>query len=144
ISIPPRSSRRPTSSTPRCAPCSPMPATSPATSSISGGACCQKPTPTSSPGSWRSFTTVAEAVLLMAYGTPAGPEDVEAYYTDIRRGRPPTPEQLGDLVRRYEAIGGISPLRERTEAQRAALLRVLDERAQGRFGVVLGCTHART
>ena len=33
----------------------------------------------------------------MAYGTPGHAEDVEAYYTDIRRGRPPTPEQLADL-----------------------------------------------
>ena len=45
-----------------------------------------------------------------------GPEEIEPYYTDIRRGRPPTPEQLADLVRRYEAIGGVSPLAERTEA----------------------------
>ena len=29
-------------------------------------------------------------VLVMAYGTPTGPDDVEAYYTHIRRGRPPT------------------------------------------------------
>ena len=78
----------------------------------------------------------------MAYGTPAGPNDVEAYYTDIRRGRPPTPEQLADLVRRYDAIGGVSPLRERTEAQRDALQRALDERAAGRFEVVLGFKHA--
>ena len=85
---------------------------------------------------------MGEAVLLMAYGTPAGPEDVEAYYTDIRRGRPPTPEQLADLVRRYEAIGGVSPLRERTEAQRDALQRALEERAPGRFEVVLGYKHA--
>ena len=85
---------------------------------------------------------MAEAVLLMAYGTPAGPEDVEAYYTDIRRGRPPAPEQLADLVRRYEAIGGVSPLRERTEAQRAALQRALDERAPERFDVLLGFKHA--
>jgi protoporphyrin/coproporphyrin ferrochelatase len=78
----------------------------------------------------------------MAYGTPAGPGDVETYYTDIRRGRPPTPEQLADLVRRYDAIGGVSPLRERTEAQRAALQRALDDRAPGRFEVVLGFKHA--
>ena len=26
-------------------------------------------------------------VLLMAYGTPYAPEEVEPYYTDIRRGR---------------------------------------------------------
>ena len=28
-------------------------------------------------------------VLLMAYGTPRAPEQIETYYTDIRRGRPP-------------------------------------------------------
>jgi ferrochelatase len=78
----------------------------------------------------------------MAYGTPARPEDVEAYYTDIRRGRPPTAEQLADLVRRYDAIGGISPLAERTEAQRAGLQAALDGRAPGRFEVVLGFKHA--
>jgi ferrochelatase len=83
----------------------------------------------------------AEHVLLMAYGTPAGPEDVEAYYTDIRRGRPPTPEQLADLVRRYDAIGGISPLADRTEAQRAGLHAALEARAPGRFDVVLGFKH---
>jgi ferrochelatase len=84
---------------------------------------------------------VTEAVLLMAYGTPARPDDVEAYYTDIRRGRPPTPEQLADLVRRYDAIGGISPLGARTEAQRVGLQAALDEKAPGRFEVVLGFKH---
>ena len=29
-------------------------------------------------------------VLVMAHGTPARPEDIEAFYTAIRRGRPPT------------------------------------------------------
>ncbi|HZQ27038.1 MAG TPA: ferrochelatase [Acidimicrobiales bacterium] len=60
-------------------------------------------------------------VLLMAYGTPASPDQIEAYYTHIRRGRPPTPEQLDDLRRRYAAIGGISPLRERTRSQVAGI-----------------------
>ena len=60
-------------------------------------------------------------VLVMAYGTPSSPEDIEPYYTHIRRGRAPEPHQLADLVARYEAIGGISPLAARTEAQRAAI-----------------------
>lgn len=81
-------------------------------------------------------------VLLMAYGTPRHPGDVEAYYTDIRRGRPPTSEQLADLVRRYDAIGGLSPLIARTEAQQAGLQRALDERAPGTFVVILGMKHA--
>lgn len=29
-------------------------------------------------------------VVVMAYGTPAMVGDIEAYYTHIRRGRPPT------------------------------------------------------
>lgn len=62
-----------------------------------------------------------KGALVMAYGTPATREDVASYYTHIRRGRPPTDEELADLVRRYDAIGGISPLAARTEAQRAAI-----------------------
>ncbi len=81
-------------------------------------------------------------VVVMAYGTPATPDDLEAYYTHIRRGRPPTPEQLATLRARYDAIGGSSGLRERTEAQVAALQAALDRRAPGRCQVVLGQKHA--
>jgi protoporphyrin/coproporphyrin ferrochelatase len=82
-------------------------------------------------------------VLLMAYGTPEREGDLEAYYTDIRRGRPPAPEQLADLRRRYDAIGGLSPLAARTRAQAAGLQAVLDERAgPGAWQVELGLKHA--
>ena len=57
------------------------------------------------------------AVLVMAYGTPRDLDDVEAYYTDIRHGRPPPPELLQELRDRYAAIGGRSPLLELTERQ---------------------------
>jgi len=82
------------------------------------------------------------AVLLMAYGTPRTPEEIEPYYTDIRRGRAPTPELLAELTARYDAIGGISPLAARTEAQRDALQRALDAISPDRFEVVLGLKHA--
>ena len=86
--------------------------------------------------------TTKTAVLLMAYGTPRTPAEIEPYYTDIRRGRAPTPEQLADLVARYDAIGGISPLAARTEAQRDALQVALNEIAPDRYDVVLGLKHA--
>ena len=60
---------------------------------------------------------VTEGVLVMAYGTPKDLGDVEAYYTDIRHGRPPAPDQLQELTDRYRAIGGRSPLLEITRAQ---------------------------
>jgi ferrochelatase len=77
-------------------------------------------------------------VVVMAYGTPATPADVESYYTHVRRGRPPTAEQLADLVRRYDAIGGVSPLAANTAAQRDALTEALGDG----FVVVGGNKHA--
>jgi len=74
----------------------------------------------------------------MAYGTPSSREGVAAYYTRIRHGRPPSDEQLADLVRRYEAIGGHSPLTQRTLDQVAALAATLEEREPGRFDVRFG------
>ncbi len=77
-------------------------------------------------------------VLVMAYGTPSTPEDVEAYYTRIRHGRAPTPELLADLTRRYDAIGGTSPLAQRTADQVAGIARVLEHVAAGEFDVRFG------
>jgi ferrochelatase len=61
-----------------------------------------------------------DAVLLMAYGSPDSLDQVEAYYTDIRRGNPPPPALLEELIGRYRAIGGGSPLSRIVERQRAA------------------------
>ena len=51
-----------------------------------------------------------KAILLMAYGSPDREEDVEEYYTHIRGGRKPTPEEVKNLKSRYDVIGGRSPL----------------------------------
>jgi len=88
------------------------------------------------------MTSDRVAVVLMAYGTPRTPEEIEPYYTDIRRGRPPTEEALADLVARYAAIGGVSPLAQLTEAQATALQSALDAAEPGRFEVSLGLKHA--
>jgi ferrochelatase len=81
-------------------------------------------------------------LVVMAYGTPATPDDIEAYYSHIRRGHAPSAEQLADLTARYQAIGGTSPLAERTEAQRVALATALDAVEPGRWAVALGQKHA--
>lgn len=81
-------------------------------------------------------------VLVMAHGTPASREEVLPFYTRIRRGRPPTDEQLADLLRRYDAIGGLSPLAQRTAAQVAGIAAALEAEAPGRFVVRFGAKHA--
>jgi ferrochelatase len=81
-------------------------------------------------------------VVVMAHGTPQRAEEIESFYTRIRRGRPPSPEQLADLTRRYDAIGGLSPLTERTTAQVDALRAELDHRSPGHFVVAYGAKHS--
>jgi ferrochelatase len=80
-------------------------------------------------------------VLVMAHGTPANTEEIEAFYTRIRRGRPPEPAQLAELTARYDAIGGTSPLAARTRDQVDALRRLLDVRAPGHYVVSFGAKH---
>jgi ferrochelatase len=81
-------------------------------------------------------------VLVMAYGTASGPEDVERYYTDIRGGRAPTPERLAELRERYAAIGNRFPLLEITQRQAAGLERALNASGEGGFRAYLGMKHS--
>ena len=80
-------------------------------------------------------------VLLMAHGTPASTGEIAPFYTRIRRGRPPTPEQLAELEGRYAAIGGVSPLALRTAAQVAAVRAALEARRPGHYMVSFGAKH---
>ena len=88
------------------------------------------------------MTSERIAVLLMAYGTPRTKDEILQYYTDIRRGRAPTPELLAELTARYDAIGGLSPLKQLTEAQQSGLQRALDFLEPDRYSVFLGLKHA--
>ncbi|MBE3597059.1 MAG: ferrochelatase [Hydrogenibacillus sp.] len=81
-------------------------------------------------------------VLVMSYGTPKDMDDIERYYTHIRRGRRPSDAELDDLRARYAAIGGTFPLRENTARQVAQLTRALDARTPGRYIVRQGLKHA--
>ena len=87
-------------------------------------------------------TTAPVGVLLMAYGTPETPDQVEAYFTHIRGGRTPSPEAVANLRHRYELVGGRTPLLAITEATRAALEEALNARAGGpRYRVYAGMKH---
>lgn len=81
-------------------------------------------------------------LLVMAYGTPYNEDDIERYYTHIRHGRTPAPEMIEDLRRRYEAIGGISPLAKITNEQAKQLEKHLNEiQDEIEFKMYLGLKH---
>ncbi|ANS73819.1 ferrochelatase [Paenibacillus yonginensis] len=87
-------------------------------------------------------------VLVMSYGTPASMDQIEAYYTHIRRGNRPTEEQLKELTDRYQAIvGGVFPLRANTDHQAESLQQALNQltaegRADAEFVCYQGLKHA--
>lgn len=81
-------------------------------------------------------------LLVMAYGTPNTEEDIERYYTHIRRGRRPSDELIDDLKARYKAIGGLSPLAGITKGQAEALEKQLNEVQDNiEFKAYLGLKH---
>jgi ferrochelatase len=61
------------------------------------------------------------AVLLAAYGSPRNPDDIPGYLRDVRGGRPTPPGVVDELRHRYAAIGGASPLLERSQDQARGL-----------------------
>jgi ferrochelatase len=68
---------------------------------------------------------VKQGVLLLAHGAPERVEDVASYLTFVRGGRPASPQIVEEVERRYQAIGGSSPLLAWTRAQAEALERML-------------------
>jgi len=57
----------------------------------------------------------------MAHGTPSSLDEMPAYLTLVRGGRPPSDELVAEMRHNYAAIGGRSPLTAITEAQAGAL-----------------------
>jgi ferrochelatase len=78
----------------------------------------------------------------MAYGGPNNLAEVEPYLSDVRGHRPTPPHVLEEVRRRYEAIGGRSPILERTRAQAAALDAALNTNGH-RFAPAVGMRHWR-
>jgi ferrochelatase len=80
------------------------------------------------------------AVLVMAYGGPDRIEDVQPYLLDVRGGRPMPAPALAEIRRRYELIGGKSPILDRTRAQAEALQRALNSLG-GNLRTYVGMRH---
>lgn len=75
----------------------------------------------------------------MAYGAANSVEEVEPYLADIRAGRPPSPELVEEIQRRYRIMGGNSPLLEITRQQAEGLEKEL--RRNGDYRVFIGMRH---
>lgn len=81
-------------------------------------------------------------LLVMAYGTPYQESDIVPYYTHIRHGKTPTEGMINNLIERYQAIGGISPLAKITYEQGKKMeesLNLMQDKLE--FKLYLGLKH---
>lgn len=77
------------------------------------------------------------AVLLLAFGGPEDLDAVEPFLRNVLPGRPITPELVERVKKRYELIGGKSPLPEITKRQ----AKLLEQRLGAGFKVYVGMRH---
>ena len=74
----------------------------------------------------------------MSYGTPYEISDIMGYYTNIRNHHEPPKPLYDELVSRYKAIGGTSPLAKISDAQAKGLQAQLDQEFPGEYQVFVG------
>lgn len=71
--------------------------------------------------------TRADAVLVVSFGAPEGPDDVMPFLENVTRGRNVPQERLEEVAEHYAYFGGVSPLgaqnRALADALRAELAR---------------------
>jgi ferrochelatase len=62
-----------------------------------------------------------DALLLMSFGGPEGPDDVLPFLENVTRGRGVPPERLAEVAEHYAHFGGVSPINEQNRALLDAL-----------------------
>ncbi len=67
-----------------------------------------------------------DAVLLLSFGGPEGPEQVRPFLENVTRGRNVPPERLDDVAEHYLHFGGVSPINGINRALIAELQRQQD------------------
>jgi ferrochelatase len=69
-----------------------------------------------------------DAVLLLSFGGPEGPEQVRPFLENVTRGRNVPPERLDDVAEHYLHFGGVSPINNINRALIAQLEAELHDR----------------
>ncbi|HEX7354104.1 MAG TPA: ferrochelatase [Mycobacteriales bacterium] len=70
--------------------------------------------------------TTWDALLLVSFGGPEGPDEVMPFLRRVTAGRGVSDERLAEVGRHYAAFGGVSPINGQNRALLAALRRAVD------------------
>ncbi len=69
-----------------------------------------------------------DALLLLSFGGPEGPDDVMPFLENVVRGRGVPAERLARVAEHYQHLGGVSPINAQNRALLAAVRAELDDR----------------
>ncbi len=72
--------------------------------------------------------TPYDAILIVGFGGPEGPDDVMPFLENVLRGRPVPRERMLEVAQHYDHFGGVSPINRQTRDLIAALRPALIER----------------
>jgi len=70
-----------------------------------------------------------DALLIVSFGGPEGPDDVGPFLDNVLRGLPVSPETKAHVAKRYERFGGVSPINAANRAFIKALQLEIDAHA---------------
>jgi len=70
--------------------------------------------------------TSVEALLVLSFGGPEGPDDVRPFLENVTRGRGVPPERLDEVEQHYRHFGGVSPI----NARNRELISAISERTE--------------
>jgi len=62
-----------------------------------------------------------DAVLIVSFGGPNGPDDIRPFLANVLRGRRVAPERVEEVAHHYELFDGVSPITELTRRQAEGL-----------------------
>jgi protoporphyrin/coproporphyrin ferrochelatase len=68
-----------------------------------------------------------DAILVVSFGGPEGPDDVMPFLENVLRGKPVPRERMLQVAEHYQHFGGVSPINEQNRQLIAALERELAE-----------------
>ncbi len=69
-----------------------------------------------------------DAVLLVSFGGPQGPDDIRPFLANVLRGRRIPPQRIEEVAHHYELFDGVSPITQYTFDQADGLKRQLQRR----------------
>ncbi|BBO32620.1 ferrochelatase [Lacipirellula parvula] len=68
-----------------------------------------------------------DAILIVSFGGPEGPDEVLPFLENVLRGKPVPRERMLEVAEHYQHFGGVSPINEQNRQLIAALQAELDE-----------------